>query len=168
MNNCAFRSKCWMLTGSYLSELSFEWLSLMKPLASKYYLTFFWYSAFVLLIYESRGKHTDGQVRKAVLETILFFALICAPSSLQQHLRLHDTGSCGEHADDAPVCTEGWHGDLGSSWDAERVLPPCVWVTAKQKPLLAPALLSSRTVSGGVNHTISGRTRAGSADIFTI
>ena len=138
----------------------------MKPLASKYYLTFFQYSAFVLLIHESHGKHTDAQVRKAVLETILFFALIWVPSSfLQQHLRLHGTGICGEHADDAPVCTEGWHGDLGSSWDVEGVLPPCVSVTAKRKPFLAPALLSSRTVSGGVNHTISGRTRAGSADI---
>ena len=44
----------------------------MKPLASKYYLTFFWYSAFVLLIYESRGKHTDGQVRKALELGIAF------------------------------------------------------------------------------------------------
>lgn len=141
----------------------------MKPLASKYYLTFFQYSAFVLLIHESRGKHIDGQVRKVVLEIVFFFALTCVPSSsLQQHLHLGGARLCGEHADDAPVWMEGWPGNLGSSWDTEGGLLPCVWVTAEQKPFLAPALPSSRMVSGGVNHTISGRTRAGSTDIFTI
>ena len=115
MNNCAFRSKHWMLNGRYLSELSSERLSLMKPLASKYYLTLFRYSSFVLLIPESRGRHTDGQVRKVVLEMTLFFALICVPSSLRQHLHPHgrDTRICGGHADDAPGCPEGWHGKPG-------------------------------------------------------
>lgn len=44
----------------------------------------------------------------------------------------------------------------------------CIWISAKYKPFLFLALLSSRMVSEGVNHGVSSRKRAGSTDIFTI